>query len=196
VCHFNDETVRPLGIFASIFSFTFATHLLYSFLPPSPNPTARQSLGPLRFHLLRCYSGRQVSHKSTQYFHTHPASLLSYLFISHLFSSYLPNAPFLPFLPPSLLSIHPAEIRAMTIFPGTTRIAVGYMGNEECTEIRVWDAVGQGRISRGGTEGGKVVEVPPLWSVPGHDDTIVCLGVIGGEGLVSSGYDRTVRLRK
>ena len=68
------------------------------------------------------------------------------------------------------------------------------MGNEECTEIRVWDAVGQGRISGGGTEGGKVVEVPPLWSVPGHDDTVVCLGVIGGEGLVSSGYDRTVRL--
>jgi WD40 repeat protein len=85
----------------------------------------------------------------------------------------------------------------MTIFPGTTRIAVGYMGNEECTEIRVWDAVGQGQIASGGggggAEGGKVVEVPPLWSVPGHDDTIVSVGVIGGDGLVSSGYDRTVR---
>ncbi|TFJ86218.1 hypothetical protein NSK_002426 [Nannochloropsis salina CCMP1776] len=88
-------------------------------------------------------------------------------------------------------SMHPAEIRAMAIFPGTGRIAVGYMGNEECTEIRVWD-VAQGGIPAG--EGAKPTEVPPLWSVPGHDDTVVSLGVLGENGLVSSGFDRTVRV--
>lgn len=86
-------------------------------------------------------------------------------------------------------SMHPAEIRAMAIFPGTGRIAVGYMGNEECTEIRVWD-VAQGGIPAG--EGAKPTEVPPLWSVPGHDDTVVSLGVLGENGLVFSGFDRTV----
>ena len=83
----------------------------------------------------------------------------------------------------------------MTIFPGTTRIAVGYMGNEDCTEIRVWD-VAQAQIPAGVSGGGGgagAKTVAPLWSVAGHGDTVSSLGVIAGEGLVSAGYDRTVR---
>ena len=89
-------------------------------------------------------------------------------------------------------SVHPAEIRALTVFPGTSHIAVGYMNNQECTEICVWDA-SQGGIVAGEASSSKAT-VPPLWSVAGHGDTITSLSVIGRNGLVSASYDRTVRV--
>ena len=67
------------------------------------------------------------------------------------------------------------------------QVAVGYMGNDDCTRIRVWD-VAQAHVSS------ERPEAPPLWEAEGHGDTVLSLGVHKGAGLVSSGFDRSVRL--
>lgn len=67
------------------------------------------------------------------------------------------------------------------------QVAVGYIGNEDCTRIRVWD-VAQAHVSN------ERPEAPPLWEAEGHGDTVLSLGVHKGAGLVSSGFDRSVRL--
>lgn len=64
---------------------------------------------------------------------------------------------------------------------------MGYIGNEDCTRIRVWD-VAQAQVSN------ERPEAPPLWEAEGHGDTVLSLGVHKGDGLVSSGFDRSVRL--
>jgi WD40 repeat protein len=66
-------------------------------------------------------------------------------------------------------------------------VAVGYIGNEDCTRIRVWDAA----TAQVSTER---PEAPPLWEAEGHGDTVLSLGVHKEAGLVSSGFDRCVRL--
>ena len=86
-------------------------------------------------------------------------------------------------------NLHPAEVRAITVFPGTGKVAVGYIGNDDCNRIRVWD------VAQGGTAvTPERPEAPPLWEVAGHGDTVTSLGVIKGDGLVSSGFDRSVRV--
>lgn len=75
----------------------------------------------------------------------------------------------------------------MASFPGTTKVAVGYIGNEDCTRIRVWD-VAEAHVSN------ERPEAPALWEAGGHGDTVLSLGVHKGGGLVSSGFDRCVRL--
>jgi len=61
------------------------------------------------------------------------------------------------------------------------------MGNDDCTRIRVWDAA-TAQVSS------ERPEAPPLWEAEGHGDTVLSLGVHKGAGLVSSGFDRCVKL--
>ena len=58
VYHFGDQTV--LALTDHCFPSPFTSRLLIDLYPVSlhfANPTARQSLGPLRLHLLRCQGG-------------------------------------------------------------------------------------------------------------------------------------------
>jgi WD40 repeat protein len=67
----------------------------------------------------------------------------------------------------------------LAVLPGGDRIAVGLIGNEVCTDINIWDVAKSDK---------------PVMSYRGHGDTVSSMAPFAGRGgLVSAGFDKTVR---